>query len=123
MATFCRQTIRPIFKGQAVKVALDCLTLKDMTVTLSRNVGDCRWVTCMSIHTGGDRRVPENDLKKSSILFWPEKDIFIVISPHSKQASKQAFSVFFASYSCFLLFRALKPLDARFNKSKHLNYF
>jgi hypothetical protein len=68
----------------------------------------------MSSHTGGDAPVPENYLKKSSIVFWPDKDIFIVKSPHSKQA----FSVFFVSYSCFLLFRALKPLDASFNKSK-----
>jgi hypothetical protein len=40
MANFGRQTFHPIFKGQAVQVVLDCLTLKDMTDSLSRNVGD-----------------------------------------------------------------------------------
>jgi len=64
MATYGRQTIRPTFKGRAVQVVLVCLTPTDMTDSLSRNIGDCRWVTCMSNHTGGDARVAENDLKK-----------------------------------------------------------
>ena len=36
------------------------------------------------------------------------RGIFILESPHCKQA----FAVFFASYSCFLLFRDLEALDA-----------
>jgi len=69
MTTFGRKNIRPIFKGQAiqgVQAVLDCLTLEDMTDILSRNVGVCRWI--ISNHTSGDARVPENDLKKSSIV-------------------------------------------------------
>jgi hypothetical protein len=48
----------------------------------------------MSNHTGGDERVAKNDLKKSSIVLRPDKDIFILESPHCKQA----FSVLFTSY-------------------------
>jgi len=68
MITFGQQNIRPIFKGQAIQAVLDCLTLEDMTDILSQNVGVSRWITCISNHTSGDARVPENDFKKSSIV-------------------------------------------------------
>jgi hypothetical protein len=91
MTTFGRQTLPPIFKGQAVRAVeavLDCLILEDMTDILSRNVGVCRWVTCMSNRTDGDARIPENDLKKSNIVLWPERDIFILeASKHSHYSS------------------------------------
>jgi len=80
MTTFGRQNIRPIFKGQAiqaVQAVLDCLTLEDMTHILSRNVGVCRWITSIYSHTSGDARVLENDVKKASIVLWPDKDIFL----------------------------------------------
>ena len=83
MRTFGRQTIRLIFKGQAVKAVVGCLTLEVMTDVLSRNVSVCRWVTCMSNHTGSDARVHENDFNKSSIVLWRDRHILILEAPHS----------------------------------------